>query len=931
MKLKVAGCGVFEPELTRLVEESPHQIHLHLLDAGLHAEPESLRAQVQDHIDSAAAAYDAVVVMYGLCGRGTSGLVAREVPVVLPRAHDCVTLFLGSVGEYKRQFARHPGTFYMTPGWYKHKVSSDPDMRRWHAGNIRDHPDFAKLSRQYGPENAADILLFHDGWKANYTRAAFIDTLGQDDEPAEQHTRGMAQALGWEFERIRGDVNLLRRMLDGQWDEDEVLVLQPGQRSALTGDDRIFTAIDPGHGGHASSLKFVTSRNGKMVPKATAALGIGIDAGGTYTDCVLYDFGSSRVLSKAKALSTHHDLMIGIEEALGKLELPTPERVGLVALSTTLATNAIIEGKGGRPGLILTSAVSAGLDKITWRPRRVVPGAMAIDGYEIEPLDEEATRQALEELLDEGVDALAVAGYAGTKNPVHEKRIRELVTETCNLPVICGHELANRLNYVDRANTVVLNARLLPLIRELIEAASKSLQARGINATLMVVKSDGTLINEQTARQRPIETVLSGPAASVSGARVLTRQEQAVVLDMGGTTTDTAILENGTARLSERGASIGDWQTSVEAAEVTTIGLGGDSHIDFTPDRNIILGPRRVIPLSFLCAQWSAAKESLLKMLPEQIPHRSSAAWLDFFVLAREPGRPLTPGEERVVTLLTDGPLSRRALSDRLNLVSPTLLNLSDLEAEGIVHRSALTPTDLLHCDGRFTAWDEEAARKGLDVFAELYGAAPEHVSYKVEQLIVRRLSLEVLRTAVDGHGDPRDLDVSSSSRFLLDTVFEPQSDGDLVTTLTYRRPIIAIGAPVWAFFPQVGRHLNGQVVIPEHAEVANAIGAVAADVVVREKAIVRPGETANYVVHWRDGRLEFESLQQAIEVAKRQTGKATRQRALDAGTDAQEVRHHISERTALSADGDPVMIEVTVEATVIGRPLLAQYGGSGQ
>jgi len=159
----------------------------------------------------------------------------------------------------------------------------------------------------------------------------------------------------------------------------------------------------------------------------------------------------------------------------------------------------------------------------------------------------------------------------------------------CDLPVVCGHELSVRLNYVERANSAVLNARLLPLIKELLQAAGESLRQRGIDATLMVVKGDGTLISEQVACQRPVETILSGPAASVNGAQVLTGQKQAVVVDIGGTTTDTAMLENGTIRISERGASVAGWRTAVDAAKLTTIGLGGDSHLDFTADRKLVL------------------------------------------------------------------------------------------------------------------------------------------------------------------------------------------------------------------------------------------------------------------------------------------------------------------------------------------------------
>ncbi len=120
MKLKVIACGVFEPELTALVAGSENEIDLEFLEAGLHATPNLLRATLQEKIDEAAhARYEAVCLGYGLCGRGTTGLVARGISVVIPRVHDCLTLFLGSRDEYRRQFKRHPGTYYLTPGWYQ--------------------------------------------------------------------------------------------------------------------------------------------------------------------------------------------------------------------------------------------------------------------------------------------------------------------------------------------------------------------------------------------------------------------------------------------------------------------------------------------------------------------------------------------------------------------------------------------------------------------------------------------------------------------------------------------------------------------------------------------------------------------------------------------------------------------------------------------
>jgi len=169
VKLKIVACGVFEPELAQLIAESPNEIDLVLLDAGLHSVPNTLREQAQAEIDAAVGqGHDAVVLGYGLCGRGTSGLVARDCPVVIPRVHDCMTLFLGSREEYRRQFARHPGTFYTTPGWYEKKSLGAADERKsTKIEDIRKDNRFPELAATYGEANAEYIIYFHDRWKRN--------------------------------------------------------------------------------------------------------------------------------------------------------------------------------------------------------------------------------------------------------------------------------------------------------------------------------------------------------------------------------------------------------------------------------------------------------------------------------------------------------------------------------------------------------------------------------------------------------------------------------------------------------------------------------------------------------------------------------------------------------------------------------------------
>jgi N-methylhydantoinase A/oxoprolinase/acetone carboxylase beta subunit len=931
MKLKLVACGVFEPELRALIPDSPHEIDLQLLDAGLHERPDQLRREAQAAIEATpASAADALVLVYGLCGRGTAGLIAREIPVVIPRVHDCLTLFLGSRAEYRRQFSAHPGTFYLTAGWYQKKVAPQGRQPFSRLGRPRAEEDderFAVWAERYGADNARAIIHFYDSWKRNYTRAGFIDTGLDDRETYAAYAQDMAREFGWEYTRLPGHTELLRALLEADWDRPDLLVLQPGQRSTTAPDERLLIpmhsaaqlrsgvaqASQPASGGSAQAWKPELPGDGS----SSFGWGLGIDAGGTFTDCALFDFATDTVLAKAKAPTTHRDLLIGIDEALTRLALEHPERLTMVALSTTLATNAIAEDKGGFPGAILMTPNGRPDPRLTWQPQRTLSACMSITGDENAPLDEAECRQAIAELLAAGVEAFAVCGYASVRNPAHEQAVRRLIREQCALPVVCGHDLAHRLNYLHHFNTAVLNARLLPVIRRLLDAAREVLTAHGITAPLMVVKGDGTLMTEELARERPVETVLSGPAASVAGASYLTGMEEALVVDMGGTTTDVALVEKGMVRIAEEGARIAGWQTSVAAAAIQTAGLGGDSYLQFSSDRRLQVGPRRVVPLCNLAAEHPSVLGWLDRLAPEEVYERSSAAILDFFTRGRAPSGALTDYEQRLLAALTDGPLPRVELARRVGLASPLLLHTENLERLGYLQRSALTPTDVLHARGDFTAWSVPAATRALELFADLYGRPAEETAGLILQEVVRLLAFESLRyelgEAATAPGSP--------SRRLLEAALDGRPLGGVRLTLDYAHPLIAIGAPVHSFFPQVGDLLQARVIIPEHAEVANAIGAVVSGVTVREQGLIRPGQFAPYVLHWREGVCEFDSLEEAVESGRGLLADLALRRAAQAGADQPRVEVEVHQRQGHASDGSQVLVEIRLEATAAGRP----------
>src|SRR5262245_18611812 len=341
--------------------------------------------------------------------------------------------------------------------------------------------------------------------------------------------------------------------------------------------------------------------------KSASHLFLGIDTGGTYTDAVLWSEADG-VAAKAKALTTRHDLAVGISGAVDAVLQQVgvaPAAIKLVSMSTTLATNALVEGQGGRVALVMIGFSEADLARdglkaaLGHDPVLFPPGGHDVHGNAA-ALDLSHLEAALPK-LGASVSGFAVCAYFAVRNPAHEISARELIRDRTGLPVTASHELSAKLGGPRRALTTLLNARLIAMIDRLIAATEGFLAARGIAAPLMVVRGDGALVAAAFARQRPIETILSGPAASLVGARHMTGLDDAVVSDIGGTTTDVAVLDRGRPRLDPQGATVGSYRTIVEAVAMHTFGLGGDSEVALEEgglDPRLKLGPRRLVPLS---------------------------------------------------------------------------------------------------------------------------------------------------------------------------------------------------------------------------------------------------------------------------------------------------------------------------------------------
>jgi hypothetical protein len=245
MYIKCLTCEALARVAYLSAARSPHTVDVELFRLGWHSDPEDLRARLQAAIDAAAAdeerAYDAVVMAYGLCGRATEGLTARGVPLVLPRAHDCITLFLGGRDRYAKQFGENPGTYWYVRDYVEHKTG-DAVLSLGAESYANVEALYDEYVAKYGKDNADYLMEVMGAWSQHYNRAAYIDMGVADSSDVEAETREEAARRGWTFEKLPGDLVLIRKLIDGDWDDD-VLILQPGQQIKMTYDERVVSCF----------------------------------------------------------------------------------------------------------------------------------------------------------------------------------------------------------------------------------------------------------------------------------------------------------------------------------------------------------------------------------------------------------------------------------------------------------------------------------------------------------------------------------------------------------------------------------------------------------------------------------------------------------------------------------------------------------------
>ena len=746
------------------------------------------------------------------------------------------------------------------------------------------------------------------------------------------------------------------------------------------------------------------------------SLVIGLDTGGTYTDAALLDAASGQVLATGKALTTREDLSIGLGGAIarvldayvtgngqtgggqtgggqtvgdqtggGQTGGGKPGDIGLVSLSTTLATNAVVEGVGGRVGLVMIGFDEAALERadlaraLGQDPVAFITGGHKPDGGVQAMLDRDALCCAAETFGDE-VSAFAIAGHFATRNPEHEIAARDLLRELTGLPITCSHELSSALGGPRRALTAVLNARLINLLERLITATEAIMADQGLTCPLMVVKGDGSLLHSDFARTRPVETVLSGPAASLSGAAFLAGTDTALIADIGGTTTDIAFLQNGAPRLRAEGALVGGWQTMVEAAEIRTCGLGGDSEVRAVTrgrDGGVTLGPRRAVPLSLLATQHPEIIAIMEEQLGLAVPMQTDARFVFPVMPDGVPGW-LTRSETRLAQKAIEmGPTP-------IAEIAATQLALGAVDrliSRGLLGLAAFTPTDAAHVTGAFTDFDVSAAEFGAALMARQKNGLGEAIASDATSLAVmtlatlhQRSGLALMDAALahDGAGEEQ-----ASRTPLLATLYEQHLKASVTASVTGNEAgnaagneagneaetdatkmngpqmngtaggmaegragaragnearlvrvgmqletgLVALGASAATHYPHIADMMGVAVSVPDHADVAGAVGAAVGSVRQRVMISITAPADGKFRVHLPEGPIDLEVQESALERARMAAKRLAHDRASSAGASSIEVAITEDVRLVQLGPDKQLFIEAFVHATASGQP----------
>jgi N-methylhydantoinase A/oxoprolinase/acetone carboxylase beta subunit len=440
----------------------------------------------------------------------------------------------------------------------------------------------------------------------------------------------------------------------------------------------------------------------------------------------------------------------------------------------------------------------------------------------------------------------------------------------------------------------------------------------------MIVKGDGSIMNAATAIKRPIETIMSGPASSLTSAMVYSEMQDALIADIGGTTTDLGIIHGGFVRTLDTGALVGGHRTRVRAADVSTYGMGGDSRISVEKGK-IVLSPIRIIPICIAASRWPEVRawidglESLDSSPSDTIPD------CELYTLAsnRELSY-LTEYDKGFLKAIADRPYAVREASEISN-IPPDRFCLRDLESEGYVTRIGITPTDILAAEGTYKEYDTEASKKAVDLLARKAGMDVQTFIGKVKDEITKKICRCIMDHMIRAETGKDEL--TKSDHEMIEEILKDTREYDIGMRLSM--PIVGIGAPVGAWLPRVAKKLGTELILPENYDVGNAIGAISSSVTETVELSVRAAfqdfsEDPECTVYNGIEAFDFSEKDEALEFAIKEATRIATARALESGAAEVSTETKVEEMLVdVEGNGKKVFRGATVTVRASGKPMM--------
>ncbi|AKB12030.1 N-methylhydantoinase A/oxoprolinase/acetone carboxylase, beta subunit [Methanosarcina thermophila] len=634
---------------------------------------------------------------------------------------------------------------------------------------------------------------------------------------------------------------------------------------------------------------------------------MGIDAGGTYTDSVIIRDSDGKVMDSSKAPTTYPDLLEGIRNSIDGLDERYLKDVKMVSVSTTLATNTILEKNGYPVGLILVGDYEVP-EKMDIEFYTIVKGGHDHHGAELTSLDLEAVEAFVRKVKDK-VSAFAVSSYFSVRNPAHELAVKALIKELTGMPVVCGHELSLDLGAYERGITAYLNAQLIPVANQFIRSIREEISRRGMNSRLLMLKCDGSVVGINEALEKPIESIFSGPAASLVGASYLSGLDTCAVIDVGGTSTDVSMLENGLPELCADGAVVGGWQTKVKAIRMETSAMGGDSHI-WVRNMKINIGPRRVIPLCVAAVKYPGFLETLRKgRIPGTMHLEENVQPTKFFVRTGLEPSDLGKLEKELFDRIGDFPTS---LNDIFWETQKTLFPglLDSLIRKRLIQAIGFTPTDALHVLGEYTEWDEEASKVGAKLLERYTQIDHIELCKQIKKDVARNMALNLLSFVL------KDVPPKEIEKILL---------SDRFIQFRMKIPVVLIGGPVVAYIKELKQILDAEIIVPEHAKVGNAVGAVMGKGIKRLEILIKSTYSKDkkrmVLLFSPLGREIFGSYPEALEYADTLGRRLVMEYMTESGFDKGQVQIEVSKKDISLSETGAIPVETKLVFVGVGLP----------